>query len=176
MAEKDNISVDQSQLFRGETPEDIDSRCLTLCQDYIGSVWSQQTVDSIRVKRITGGLTNQLYCCAIKDPVPGVDAPQEVAISFYGKKWFKIFEQNERLSDIIVAIMVSANGLGPKVYGLFDGGMIQHFYHVCSMISYILVYIDFKTKIRILEFLILIFFYQVCFISAQAIQIRGTEG
>ena len=33
--------------------------------------------------------------------------------------------------------MVSANGLGPKVYGIFDGGMIQHFYHVSFNFSYI---------------------------------------
>ena len=136
MAEKDNVSVDQSQLFRGETPEDIDSRCLKLCQDYIGSVWSQQTVDSIQVTRILGGLSNQIYRCAIKDPVPGADAPHEVAIPFFGKKWFKVNVENPRLSDIIVAIMVSANGLGPKVYGIFDGGMIQQFYHVSLFLKY----------------------------------------
>ena len=132
MSENNNVALEFSELFRGETPEDIDSRCLTLCQDYIGSVWSQQTVDSIRVKRITGGMSNQLYCCAIKQPLAEADVPQEVAIILYGKKSYKSDGQNERLNDIIVSLMVSTNGLGPKVYGFFEDGMIQHFHHVSN--------------------------------------------
>ncbi|CAG2100034.1 unnamed protein product [Medioppia subpectinata] len=128
------------ELVRGETPEDIKERCLELCKEYLSDNWRQQTVDTISVRRITGGLSNQLYYCGITSPSIESTVAQEVVIRLYGSKWFNNLNtegneritdmRSERLSDVITSLMVSEHNLGPKIYGLFDGGQIQHFYHM----------------------------------------------
>src|SRR6185437_7406451 len=54
-------------LERGDTPQDIKKRCYNLCQDYLGGVWLQVNINDIEVKRLSGGLTNQLYYCALNE-------------------------------------------------------------------------------------------------------------
>ena len=134
-----DIDFDKIDLIRGETPVDIQERCLQLCKDYLAANWLQQTVDTIEVRRVSGGMTNQLYYCGIKSPTTDVNSnidtngvPQEVAIRLYGPKYFNNTDcgGNERLTDIVIALMVSQNKLGPKIYGLFEGGQIQAFYKV----------------------------------------------
>ncbi|CAG2177472.1 unnamed protein product, partial [Oppiella nova] len=124
--------------IRGQTPHDIKERCLQLCRDYLAHNWIQQTVDSIQVRRITGGLTNQLYYCGVNEPSLTSTAPQEVAIRLYGNKLYNNMtgdanetlndRSSERLSDVITSLMLSETQLGPKIYGLFEDGQIQHYY------------------------------------------------
>ena len=125
---------DQSQWLRGKTPEDIKEQCFDFCRQYLAGVWLEVTVDQIVVNRITGGLTNQLYYCAIDDNASGGAlsgrVPREVAIRLYGDKHFNNEEVNERLNDIIIGVMVSQNNSGPKVYGLFEQGQIMAFHKV----------------------------------------------
>ena len=129
----DDFQFDKLELTRGETPENVKERCIKLCQDYIGGDWLRQTVDTFEFKRLTGGMTNQLYYSAIGKPDSDSETPKEVAIRFYGPKYFNNLDHdgNERLTDVIIALMVSENQLGPKIYGIFEDGQIQHFYKVC---------------------------------------------
>ncbi|CAG2100653.1 unnamed protein product [Medioppia subpectinata] len=126
----DEFDINQIDLIRGETPIDIADRCLQLCKEYLSDVWTQQTVDTIEVRRISGGMTNQLYYCGIKgaDKV-STPVPREVAVRLYGPKYFNNDGvADERLTDIIIGLMVSRNGLGPRVYGMFTGGQIHAYY------------------------------------------------
>ncbi|XP_054157312.1 choline/ethanolamine kinase-like [Oppia nitens] len=115
--------------IRGETPADINDKCLQLCKDYLAGDWLNQTLDTIEVTRISGGFSNQLYRCAISNPI-NLDKPHEVAVRLYQSKWFNTENSGgfERLNDIVVEILISQHKLGPKVLGLFDGGEIQLFY------------------------------------------------
>ncbi|CAG2174543.1 unnamed protein product [Oppiella nova] len=127
------VDFSRLEIIRGETPPDISDRCLQLCKDYLADIWCEQTIDSILVNRLTGGLTNQLYYCAIRDPNvrPSHGVPREVAVRLYGSKYVDIDGsggRNERLPDIIVALLASRCRLGPKIYGLFTGGEILAFY------------------------------------------------
>ena len=126
-------------MVRGETPEGIEERCLQLCKDYLSGNWLQQTVDTIQFRRIMG-FSNELYYCGIGEPSHTAGVPQEVAIKLYGKKWCNNLNSDgndritdmcsERLSDVVVALMVSESNLGPKVYGVFPEGQITHFCNV----------------------------------------------
>ncbi|XP_054157051.1 choline/ethanolamine kinase-like [Oppia nitens] len=126
----DEIDFLSMELTRGKTPEDIKERCLQLCQDYIAGDWIRQTVDTIEVIRITGGLTNQLYKCSIIEPIGSTTDPSVVAIRLYGSKYYNkdICDGSERLSDIIIAMMMSVKKLGPELLGVFTGGDITAFY------------------------------------------------
>ena len=122
----------------GQTPDDIKEKCLKLCQDYLSGVWLTQTIDTITVERLTGGMLNQLYYVSINSVTNGVnshekdrDVPTEVAVKLTQKKTFldesDIEEKERLLGELVVSLMVSENGLGPKIYGVFDGGVIQKY-------------------------------------------------
>jgi hypothetical protein len=126
----DDLSYDIIDAQKGETPVDIRGKCLRLCQEHLGGVWLEQTIDTIQLRRISGGLTNQLYYCSVAQPSAEAVVPEEVAIRLYGLKYINNEEENERLTDVITALMVSDMGLGPKIYGIFEQGQIQAFYKV----------------------------------------------
>ncbi|XP_054157318.1 choline/ethanolamine kinase-like [Oppia nitens] len=125
----DDLNSDNIELVRGETPIDINDQCLQLCKDYLSGEWIQQTVDTITVRRITGGLTNQIYYCGINEPNMTSKVPQEVAVKLYGEKYLKNSNENyERLNDVIIDLMVSENEIGPKIYAIFEHGELQKYY------------------------------------------------
>ena len=127
----DDFSYDKLELIRGETPDNIAEQCLVLCKNYLGGVWTQQTVDTINIKRLSGGLTNQMYCCALNDWSLTDGVPHEVAVRLYGLKHYTNEDGgNERLTDMIIALMMSENKLGSKIYGIFENGQIQNFIKV----------------------------------------------
>ena len=126
----DDFSYDKVDAIKGETPPDIKEKCVKLCQDYIGNVWLEQTIDTIQLRRISGGFTNQLYYCSVGQSSVDAVVPEEVAIRLYGPKHFSNGEKNERLTDVVIALMVSENNLGPKIYGIFEEGQILHYYKV----------------------------------------------
>ena len=131
----DDFSYDKVEMIRGETPENINGKCLELCQNYIGGTWLKQSIDTIEVKRLSGGMTNQLYYCALNDPTTAEGVPHEVAIRLYGPKHFNNEDMvNERLTDMIIALMVSENKLGPKIYGIFEEGQLQNYIKVCDLL------------------------------------------
>src|ERR1044072_4858684 len=82
--------------FRGAKLEDIERRCLSLCQQYIGGSWlaAEDETKDIEVIRITGGLTNQIYKIALRDHVATrrndvyQEEPRVVSIKFYQPKHF----------------------------------------------------------------------------------------
>ena len=127
-----DIDFDKVDKKRGKTPNDIVEKCLRLCKDYLANNWMEQTSQTIEVQRLSGGLTNQLYYCRIREPSSSSDAPQEVVVRLYGTKHMNNSEcgQNERLTDVVIGLVVSENGLGPKVYGIFEEGQIQQYYKV----------------------------------------------
>ena len=125
----EDIDFAKMELIRGETPADIKEKCLRVCKDYLSGNWCQQTTDTITVRRITGGMINQLYYCAINEldrNNSGVVA-QEVAIKWYGQNIYKDFEKS-RTRDVVNALIFSENKLGPKIYALFEEGQIQKYY------------------------------------------------
>jgi hypothetical protein len=74
---------------------------------------------------------------------PNYDEPQEVAIRLYGEKYFNNLscEGNERLTDVIIGLLVFEYKLGPKIYGLFESGQIQHYYKVSISIIALIIFV-----------------------------------
>ena len=125
----DDLDFDKIELIRGETPTDIKEKCLNLCKDYLSGNWTQQTIDTIEVRRVTGGLVNQLYYCGITQPNNDESVPQEVAVRLYGENLLGS-EDKGRIRDAVISLTFSQNNLGPKIYGLFESGQMQKFYKV----------------------------------------------
>ena len=128
----EEFDLENIALLKGDTPDDIKEKCLQSCKDYLAHNWIQQTVDTIQFKRLSGGLSNQMYFVAISKPSTTSHVPQEVVIRIYGNKQFNNLDNtdNERLTDVIIAVMIADINLGPKIYGLFESEQILHFYKV----------------------------------------------
>lgn len=120
--------------IRGETPSNINEKCLKLCQTYIGEKWSNVTsLDDIKVSRITGGLSNQLYRVQLKNQnitETNFENLYDVTIKLYQPKLPKCYhpDDGERLNDTIVLTLTSQIGLSSKVYGIFSEGVISAFH------------------------------------------------
>ncbi|XP_054161784.1 choline/ethanolamine kinase-like [Oppia nitens] len=135
---------------RGQTPDDIIEICRRLCGQYLGGIWSEindgrRRRPHLTVRRITGGFTNQMYYCAIDNNSDNKscrrqlanDTPTEVVVRLYGKKWIESSGScvggggsdghNERLNDIVIYLMASKRGLGPKQLAFFADGSIEQF-------------------------------------------------
>ena len=125
----DELDFDKMEMVRGHTPNNIEELCLQLCKDYLSGNWSKQTVDTITVKRLTGGMMNQMYYCVIKDPDHSEKVPQEVAIRLYGKPPVDETDKS-RLRDLVISLIFSEKNIGPKVYGIFEQGQILKYYKV----------------------------------------------
>ena len=134
-------SLKPEDFIRGSTPPDIDQQCLDLCRTYIGGSWSlASSTQDINVSRIIGGLSNQLYRVQLSENVPKSAAanilypedPRDVTVKLYQSKLPKCYhdDDGERLNDTIILTAMSQEGLGPKVYGVFDGGVIQAYHKV----------------------------------------------
>lgn len=131
-------NLDASEFIRGETPANIAEKCLELCRAYIGQPWTNvSSPDDIQVTRLTGGLSNQLYRVQLLKSTTSTTKANEltdVTVKLYQSKIPKCThpDDGERLNDTIILTILSQTGLGPKVLGIFDGGMIQVYYNVSN--------------------------------------------
>ncbi|CAG2103197.1 unnamed protein product [Medioppia subpectinata] len=116
--------------------ETIESKCLEMCRKYVAGIWSQVTAADIRCTRFTGGLVNSTYLCQIIATISPntcahqTDEPRELVVRFNGPKFgIKLFDPKcPRFTDAIIAPLVSALGLGPRLYGLDPTGQVLHYY------------------------------------------------
>ena len=116
--------------IRGEDRDDLQYKCLELCQTYLAGVWLNVELNDLEIERLTGGMTNQIYRCKALNTT---DVKEDVVIRFYGDKYdeFKTFDKEcPRFYDGIVTYIASEAGLGPKTYGLFPEGQVMKFYKV----------------------------------------------
>ena len=128
----EEFDIQKFEMIRGQTPKDVEAICLQYCKDYLSGNWTQQTVDTITVKRITGGMINQIYHCAINDPDHSQSVPQEVVVKLYGivNEALAEFVDKTRLNDLIISLIFSEKNIGPKVLALFEQGQILKYYKV----------------------------------------------
>ena len=127
------IDFKSPELMRGKTPDNIHIKTHRLCCDYLGGAWLKTSSDQIITKRISGGLTNQMYFCRLPDHIqPENDEPKEVVIRFYGPKHMNNFDldENERTIDSILTVLMSEKNIGAKLYGIFNEGEILEYIQV----------------------------------------------
>ena len=119
---------------KGDDEENIEQKCLSLCQKYLSGIWSELTVDDIQVKRLTVGMTNIVYHCkAVHSEAEASNEAKEVVVRLYGVKMdFSLgYDTNhDLLNDAVIGLLASEQGLGPLVRGVFEKGQIQKYYPV----------------------------------------------
>ena len=90
--------------------------------------WASVTPSSITVSVVSGGLTNQIYLC--RRPAAGGPAdaasgtPTEVLVRVFGEGTEELVDREAELEFLE---LVSAEGIGPRCLGCFEGGRVEQF-------------------------------------------------
>lgn len=124
-----NVDDDGDKLYRGDTPDGIEEKCLQFCVDFIGRHWTNLTINDVHVNRITGGLVNQFYRVSIPDCQ---EQPNDVGVKIYMDKMLQDKSTDGRANDIVVLKAISDLGIGPKIHGLSNNVAIFDFIEVSS--------------------------------------------
>ena len=116
--------------------EYIREKCFDLCSQYI---WSNVSRSDISYERITGGVTNQMIKCKLLEKSDEtIDGkPKQIALKLYRKVDRPLDSDNNThntiFNDMVIGLIVSERGLGPKIYGLSSDAVIMEYIEVCIL-------------------------------------------
>ncbi|CAF0930407.1 unnamed protein product [Rotaria sordida] len=110
------------------------SQALEWCQHFLGGVWSTLTVEEMQMNRISGGLSNYLYCCSLPDHIQTQhNEPRKVLLRIYGESHGQ--HRSTLLNDSVVCTLLSERKLGPHVHGIFPEGRLEEFIEAESLLT-----------------------------------------
>ena len=84
------------------------------------------------VSRSSGGLSNYLYACSLPAGMECENGePRKVLLRIYGA----ILQGNSHslVVDSVVFALLSEKNIGPKLYGVFEGGRIEEYIYVSKV-------------------------------------------
>jgi len=87
--------------------------------------WKQIDVNDIRVKEVSGGMTNMLYQASIPQSEGAKTEANYVLVRIYGNKTDLIIDRKQELENVK---RLYAAGYGPKIYGTFQNGYVYEYY------------------------------------------------
>ena len=79
-----------------------------------------------------GGLSNRVYTC---ENLAGGD-PEKVLLRFYGGNLIDETDPGRALpkaSEVLIYCKMGELGLGPKIFGIFEGGRVEEFIPVITI-------------------------------------------
>lgn len=118
-----------------------------ICRDYLTGAWKTITADEIKLKKISGGLSNFLFYVSLpddnvstgnsprsnlsakrprKDSLQDVYEPREVLLRIYGQTHGEQALET-MVTESVVFTLLSERKLGPKLHGIFPGGRIEQY-------------------------------------------------
>lgn len=110
-------------------------RAYRICRDYLHGAWKMISPGEMIVKRISGGLSNMLYYCALPVSQTSKAAePSEVLLRIYGQVHGEDALESVLAESVIFALL-SERRLGPRLYGVFPGGRLEQFIPARSLFT-----------------------------------------
>ncbi|KAF8796491.1 choline/ethanolamine kinase-like [Argiope bruennichi] len=111
------------------TAEELEStknEALTICQDFLGDIWSELSISDFEFSIVSGGLSNNLYRCALSDNiiVKNPKIPRQVLLRIYGPLQEDV---NVVVTEAATFMLLAERKLGPKLYGVFPNGRLEEF-------------------------------------------------
>lgn len=120
-----------------------------ICRDYLTGAWKTITAEEIKLKKISGGLSNFLFYVSLpelnetgnstpirtssltkrprKDSVQETNfEPKEVLLRIYGQTHGSDALE-AMVTESVVFTLLSERKLGPKLHGIFPGGRIEQY-------------------------------------------------
>lgn len=94
-----------------------------LCAQYLGGAWKDIDIQQFSLRKLSGGLTNLVFCCELSPDVAIVaNEPRSVLLRIQTQS-----DSLQLMREIAVFMNLSANGYGPKLLAIFPGGRIEEF-------------------------------------------------
>ncbi|CAF1449100.1 unnamed protein product [Adineta ricciae] len=110
------------------------SQALEWCQNFLSGAWTTITVEQMRMDRITGGLSNYLYCCSLPDNIETQNnEPRKILLRIYGESHRQ--HRGTLLIDSVVCTLLSERKIGPRVHGIFPEGRLEEFVDAESLLA-----------------------------------------
>ncbi|KAJ1371688.1 hypothetical protein KIN20_033673 [Parelaphostrongylus tenuis] len=106
-----------------DVDESILNKARELCAQYLGGVWKEIDNSQFSLSKMSGGLTNLVFCCALSSEVPVVGEEHRSVILRIQTQTSSI----QLVREIAIFMKLNAYGYGPKLLGLFPGGRIEEF-------------------------------------------------
>jgi len=110
----------------GDIPSSVREDALEKVRTFLWGSWKEVTNEEILIARIQGGLSNYHFKCSLAPSVPILDGePRAVIYRLYGE----ILRDNTGgvVVDTVVFALLSEKKFGPRLYGIFKHGRIEHF-------------------------------------------------
>jgi thiamine kinase-like enzyme len=119
--------VDASERLRGFDPPTV----FSLCQEFVGGDWTSASFQDFDFQVLEQGFGNRLFLCQIKKKGNDLkSSPNKVLVRFYGGNVLPrknpIRSLNET-TEVLLFQMLGMKGLGPQLFGCFEGGRIEEF-------------------------------------------------
>uniref|UniRef100_A0A1B6IDV8 Choline/ethanolamine kinase n=1 Tax=Homalodisca liturata TaxID=320908 RepID=A0A1B6IDV8_9HEMI len=97
------------------------------CREFLPGSWRTIQLSDLIFHKISGGLSNLLYCCELPEHIPVTEAePRRVLVRFYGQ-----VNRNRALETLItecvILTLLSERQRGPRLYGVFPGGRLEEY-------------------------------------------------
>lgn len=113
----------------GEHSKDnkLRNRAFRLCRDYLRGSWLSIQPEDMVLRKISGGLSNLLYYCALPEGVePSAGEPGRLLLRLYGNT------NQERametlITESVIFTLLSESQRGPRLYGVFPGGRLEEY-------------------------------------------------
>nr|CAD7266024.1 unnamed protein product [Timema shepardi] len=98
-----------------------------ICSNYLSGVWKNISSHNIMIKHIGGGLSNLLYHVSLPKPQkPKSREPSQVILRLYGQNHGEQAMES-LVTESVVFTLLSEQGLGPKLHGVFPRGRLEEF-------------------------------------------------
>ena len=121
---KRNVIKEMFSNIANDLPKE---RAIDLCSSHLRGSWTSLTEDCVHLNVIQAGFVNRLFLCHNKK------SNEKVIIRLYGGKIFKDTKNFNTLrnvgleGEVLTFHLMHANGIGPGLLGVFDGGRIEEY-------------------------------------------------
>ncbi|XP_037051721.1 choline/ethanolamine kinase-like isoform X2 [Bradysia coprophila] len=112
-------------------PQDIDKkRAIELGVRYVDIHWKSVVETEVEVSILSGGFSSRLYL--VEDTSTSTSNPiRKFLVRLYGGKMLTeddpLKPEGSQVKETVVFYAIGLAGLGPKLYGSFDGGRVEQF-------------------------------------------------
>ncbi|WKY00252.1 hypothetical protein Q1695_014809 [Nippostrongylus brasiliensis] len=110
--------------FNSDTTDSVIlDKARELCAEYLGGVWGQIDSTQLKLKRMSGGLTNLVFSCELPANVRPIASEPRIVL-------LRIQTQSDSLQltrEVAIMMNLNAHGFGPKLLAIFPGGRIEEF-------------------------------------------------
>lgn len=131
----DPANTEINNTSRNSRNEDIRSKAHSICKDYLHGAWTLIGQEDMIIHRISGGLSNLLYCCELPSFQPPLgEEPNKVLLRMYGQVRDGAHEAT--ITDSVIFTLLAERKLGPKLYGIFPGGRLEEYMQATPLSSH----------------------------------------